>query len=90
MIDFQTWEILGTFAGAMAATKFLTDLVKAFVKIEGKQALGVAVIIGILVVVLAKFFTGLSQPPELVLAVLNGIAVGFAASGFNDALARKG
>jgi hypothetical protein len=73
----------------MAATKFLTDIVKAFTPIAGKQVLGVAVMIGILIVVLASVFTELSKPAELVLAVLNGIAVGFAASGFNDAVAGK-
>lgn len=86
-IEFQNWQILATFAGALAVCKFLTDVAKAFVSLPGKKALGVAIGIGIVLVVAAELVQGRHAIAGLFLAILNGIAVGWAASGFNDTVA---
>ena len=83
-MQFQDWQILATFAGALAVCKFLTDVARAFVSLPGKKSLGVAIGIGIVLVVAATLVQGQYGLSSLALAVLNGIAVGWAASGFND------
>jgi hypothetical protein len=86
-MQFQDWSVLATFAGALAVCKFLTDVAKAFVSLPGKKALGVAICIGIVLVVAAELVQGRHAVAGLFLAILNGVAVGWAASGFNDSVA---
>ena len=86
MDSFVTWQQLATMAGAIAATKFIVDAIKCFAPIQGKQVLGAAALVGILVLLGANLALGTCKPTDIPIHVLNGVMVGFAASGFHDAV----
>jgi len=89
MEEFASWPKLATVAGATVVTKFLVDVVKAFVPLQGKQTLGVSCLIGVGLILLANSALGTCKPLDIPVHIINGLVVGLAASGFNDAVERK-
>jgi hypothetical protein len=83
-MQWQGWEMLLTTAGATAVTTTLTAIAKKLFPISGKQVLWFAIGTGVVIVTLAFAFTGHTSAAALSMAVLNGIFVGWGASGLND------
>lgn len=84
--NFFTWEMLATFAGCVAATGIVTELLKKFIKKLDPQIISFVIAMIILVVgqLVAKIFTW----NDLLLDAINAVVVSFAANGGFDALKR--
>lgn len=84
--NFFTWEMLATFAGCVAATGIVTELLKKFIKKLDPQIISFVIAMIILVVgqLVAKVFTW----NDILLDAINAVVVSFAANGGFDALKR--
>ena len=80
--EFFTWEYLATFAGCMAATGLVTQMVKgALDKVVSIPTQLLAWMAAVVILELAQLFTGTLTVSTGVLGLLNGIAVAAATSG---------
>lgn len=72
MENFLTWEMLGTFAGAVLAVTALTQVLKNYIRFDAKW---VALVLSILIVIGLQFVLGNFAVESWVLAVLNALVV---------------
>lgn len=74
MNDFVTWELIGTFAGAVALTTGLTQVIKHYLeKIDPKW---IALIVALLATVgYATVHVGDVSPQAVAMAMVNGLIV---------------
>ena len=89
MTEFLSWESLGTFAGALFVTGLLTQAWKSLFNLGVTGTRASSALTGIALLVLVTVFTKGATPQNVILAVLNGLLVGFAANGAYDNLIRK-
>lgn len=84
--NFFTWELLATFAGCVAATGIVTELLKKFIKKIDPQVISFVIAMIILVVgqLVAKTFSW----NDILLDAINAVVVSFAANGGFDAIKR--
>lgn len=84
--NFFTWELLATFAGCVAATGVVTELLKRFIKKIDPQIISFVIALVILVVgqLVAKTFSW----NDILLDAINAVVVSFAANGGFDVLKR--
>lgn len=87
-MNFFDWTYLGTFAGALAAVALITELIKNVPGIKKIPTQFVSWVLGVVVLVLAQFFTGSLSAESAVLSVLNGAMVSLAANGGYTAVKR--
>lgn len=82
--NFFAWELLATFAGCVAATGIVTELLKKFIKKIDPQVISFVIAMIILVVgqLVAKTFSW----NDILLDAINAVVVSFAANGGFDAL----
>lgn len=84
--NFFTWEMLATFAGCVAATGIVTELIKKFVKKLDPQI--ISFIIAMVILVVAQLVAKTFIWNDLLLDAINAVVVSFAANGGFDALKR--
>jgi len=82
--EFLTWKALLTFAGAVAATKYLTEGWKRLFGISGRAVLAAATVTGVALTVGAGLATGVRSAADVVLLALNGVIAAQAATGLNE------
>lgn len=88
MEQLFTWEMVVTLAGCSAATAFITQGVKHFFTNLNPRV--VSSIIGMLLMVAATAFTTTSPSfAEFVMAVINGVIIGFASNGEYDTFSKR-
>ena len=87
--EFLTWKALLTFAGAAAATRYLTEVWKRLFGLSGRAVLVAATLTGVALTVGAGLATGIRSAAELALLALNGIVVAQAATGLNEQIAQS-
>lgn len=82
--EFFTWATLATYAGALAATLAITELLKAAHIAEKIPTRIVAWIVALLVLLAANYFAGTFTPQSAVLCIINAVVVSLAANGSYD------
>lgn len=87
-MEFVTWAVLATYAGALAMVGFLTQLTKGlgFVKMIPTQLW--SYILALAVMFPAYWFTGQLTADSAVLVLFNAAVVSLAANGGFDAVKR--
>lgn len=84
MNDFLTWEVLGTFAGCVAAVVILTELLK---KILPKiTPLLISFVVALVILTVSKVVSGTMNWTDFVLNLINAAAVSLSANGGFDIL----
>lgn len=84
MNDFLTWDILGTFAGCVAAVVILTELLK---KVLPKLSpLLISFVMALIILTVSKVVTGTMNWTDIVLNIFNAGVVSLAANGGFDIL----
>ena len=87
--EFLTWKLLLTFAGAAAATRYLTEAWKRLFGISGRAVLAAATLTGVALTIGAGLATGARSIADLALLALNGIVVAQAATGLNEQIGQS-
>ena len=87
--ELLTWKVLLTVGGATVATGIFTQIIKSVLKLQTRGTRVASAVIGAIILVLATFFAAEPTPSNLVLAVLNGIILGWLTNGAYDNLVRK-
>ena len=81
MSEFVTWEVLGSYAGALAMVMLLTQFTKGLGPIEKLPTQIWSYILSLAVLYPALFFTGQLTASMAVLTLFNGLMVSLAANG---------
>jgi hypothetical protein len=89
MNDFFTWTMLATYAGALAATMGITQLLKGVGFIDKIPTRIFSWIVAAVVLIAATAFTGALTAESGVLALINAVVVSLAANGGYDLIAKK-
>lgn len=84
-MEFLPLDSLITYGGALAATLLIVQLVKSYIPLETRL---LSCAVAFLVLNGAAFGLGLWNVQFLLWSVINGIIIGFAASGGYDAVLR--
>ncbi|NLY44117.1 MAG: hypothetical protein GX066_09185 [Clostridiaceae bacterium] len=85
MNEFLTWEFLGTFAGATAATTLIVQFLKLQVdKVWKIPTRYIVYIIAALILFAVQAFTGSFTPENIVITLFNAVVVTMAAMGTYD------
>ena len=87
-MSFFDWSDLGTFAVALAAVVFLTELTKRLPGIRSIPTQLFSWLLACGILILAAWFTGTLSAQSAALTVLNGAMVSLAANGGYAALKR--
>lgn len=85
--EFFTWAVLATYAGALAATLAITQLLKEAHIAEKIPTRIVAWVVAVLVLLGANYFSGSLTLQSAVLCVINAVVVSLAANGGYDLIA---
>jgi len=85
--EFFTWAMLGTYAGALAATGLITQLLKDAHIFEKIPKRIFAWMIAFPVLLAANYITGTLTIESAILCAINAVVVGLAANGGYDLLA---
>ena len=80
-MEFVTWELLGTYAGAMAMTGVITQLTKGIPGISKIPTQLWSYLIALAVMICANFFLDQLTPSSGVLTMFNAGLVSLAANG---------
>ena len=85
--EFFSWAVLATYAGALAATLAITQLLKEAHIAEKIPTRIVAWVVAVLVLLGANYFSGSLTLQSAVLCVINAVVVSLAANGGYDLIA---
>lgn len=85
MNDFFTWNLLGTYSGAILAVTLITQFVKGIAIIDRIPTRFVSWVIALFVLILAQMFTRELTWSSGVLTLLNAVVVSVASNGTYDA-----
>lgn len=88
-MEFFTWSMLATYAGALAATMGITQLLKGVGFIDKIPTRIFSWIIAVIVLIAANFFLGSLTPDAVGISILNAVVVSLAANGGYDLIANK-
>jgi len=88
MTDFFTWEMLGTYAGAVLATTLITQLLKGISFIDKLPTRIFSYIVALIILLAAMFVTGNADASNAALCVINAVVVSLASNGAFDAVAK--
>lgn len=89
MNEFFTWTILATYAGALAATMGITQLLKGVGFIDKLPTRVFSWIVALIVLVAAELFLGSFTAESGVLCAINAVVVSLAANGGYDLVTQK-
>ena len=87
-MEFVTWELLGTYAGAMAMTGVITQLTKGVKWISKIPTQLWSYLISLVIMLCANFFLGQLTISEAVLTLFNAGLVSLAANGGYEGIAK--
>lgn len=87
-MEFFTWDILGTLAGAMFAVAIITQIIKELPGIKAIPTQLVSYVLALLILIAAQAFTGGLTASGTALAAVNAAMVSLAANGGYAALKR--
>ena len=87
-MEFVTWELLGTYAGAMAMVGVITQLTKNIKFISAVPTQLWSYILALIVMYAANFFLGLLTPSNAVLTLFNAVLVSLGANGGYEGITR--
>ena len=85
MNDFFTWNLLGTYSGAILAVTLITQFIKGIGFIDRIPTRFVSWIVAVIVLILAQLFTATLSWSSGVMTLLNAVVVSLAATGTYDA-----
>ncbi len=89
MQEFFTWTMLATYAGGVAATAMLTQLLKELPFIKNLPTRVVSYIIAFVVLLVAEAFLTEITIERAVLCLINAAVIGFASNGAYDVTEKK-
>lgn len=84
MNDFFTWNLLGTYSGAILAVTIVTQFVKGIAFIDRIPTRFVCWIVAVIVLILAQLFTASLSWSSAVMTLLNAVVVSLASNGTYD------
>lgn len=87
-MDFMTWDILTTYAGAVAAVGVITQLTKDLPAIKKMPTQMYSYILAVIIMCAATIFTGNASAANFALVAINGAIVSLGANGGYSALQR--
>lgn len=87
-MEFFTWNILGTLAGAMFAVAIITQIIKELPFIKAIPTQVVSYVLALLILIAAQAFTEGLSASSAALAAVNAAMVSLAANGGYAALKR--
>ena len=87
-MEFVSWELLGTYAGAMAMVGLLTQLTKNVKFISAIPTQVWSYILSIVVMYCANYFLGQLNPSNAVLILFNAALVSLGANGGYEGIVR--
>ena len=87
-MEFVTWELLGTYAGAIAMVGVITQLTKDIKFISKIPTQLWSYILSLIVMYAANFFMGQLTPSNAVLILFNAVLVSLGANGGYEGIAR--
>lgn len=85
-MEFFTWAMLATYAGALAATMGITQLLKGVGFIDRIPTRIFSWIVAVIVLIAAHAFAGALTAESAALCLINAVVVSLAANGGYDAL----
>lgn len=85
MNDFFTWNLLGTYSGAILAATLITQFVKGVGFIDRIPTRFVSWIVAVIVLILAQLFTATLSWSSAIMTLLNAVVVSLASNGTYDA-----
>jgi len=90
MDEFMTWDFLGTFAGAVAATTLIVQFLKLPAdKVKKIPTRYIVYLIAALMLFSYQYFNGVLAPDVIVLTLLNAVVVAVAAMGTYEVTFKK-
>jgi hypothetical protein len=87
-MEFVSWEILGTYAGAMAMVGLLTQLTKNIKFISAIPTQLWSYILALVVMYCANYFLGQLDPSNAILILFNSALVSLGANGGYEGIVR--
>jgi hypothetical protein len=87
-MEFVTWELLGTYAGAMAMVGVVTQLTKNIRFVSKSPTQLWSYIISLVVMYAANFFLGQLTASNAALIIFNAVLVSLGANGGYEGLTR--
>ena len=85
MTEFFTWELLGTYAGAVLGVTLITQFTKDWIKIPTQLF---SYIVAVVILLLVLFTNGNANIANIALCLVNGVVVSLAANGAYSAVTR--
>jgi hypothetical protein len=89
MNDFFTWTMLATYAGALAATIGITQLLKGVGFIDRIPTRLFSWIVAAVILIVASYFIGGLTVESAALCLINAVVVSLAANGGFDLVKKK-
>lgn len=87
-MEFTTWSILGTYAGALAMVMLITQLTKGLAFIERLPTQIWSYILALVILIMARAFTDGLSLENAALCLFNAVIVSLGANGGHAALSR--
>jgi hypothetical protein len=87
-MEFVSWELLGTYAGAMATVGLITQLTKSIKFISAIPTQLWSYILALVVMYCANYFLGQLTPDNAVLILFNAALVSLGANGGYEGIVR--
>ena len=84
--DFVTWDVFGTYAGAVTMTTIITQFLKKIPGIEKCNAQLLSFIVAVLLLVSTAVFNGSIEVEAIVMALINSVVVSLASNGAYDVI----
>lgn len=87
MNEYFTWELLGSYTGAILAVALITQFIKNLGFIKKIPTRVTSYVVALIIMILALIFTGNFTWGGAVLTIINAVVVSLASNGTRDALA---
>lgn len=87
MNEYFTWELLGSYTGAILAVALITQFIKNLGFIKRIPTRVTSYVVALIIMILALIFTGNFTWGGAVLTIINAVVVSLASNGTRDALA---
>jgi hypothetical protein len=88
--DFVTWDVFGTYAGAVTMTTIITQFLKKIPGVDKCNAQLLAFVVAVLLLVFTAIFNGSLEVEAIVMALINAIVVALASNGAYDVIHDSG
>lgn len=88
MQEFVTWEIIGTYAGAVMIVGLITQLLKYFPIVEKLPAQGLSYVISFILLTTSQFALGTFTWQLLGLNLINAVIISLASNGAYSAMTK--